>query len=73
VIRHPRYAAEAWLNIILFMFTGIWFPLLGALGWIAMYYQARAEDEILLTLAGEDYEKYRKRTGMFFPRLKGIH
>lgn len=72
VIRHPRYAAEACLNIILFMFTGIWFPLLGALGWIAMYYQARAEDEILLTLAGEDYEKYRQRTGMFLPRLKGI-
>ena len=72
VLRHPRYAAEAWLNIILFMFTGFWLPLLGAFGWIAMYHQARAEDEILLALAGDEYEKYRQRTGMFFPKLKGI-
>lgn len=73
MVRHPRYAAEAWQNVILFMFTGIWLPLLGALGWIAMYYQARAEEEILAALAGEEYEKYRQRTGIFFPRLKGIH
>lgn len=66
VVRHPRYAAEVWLNVILFMFTGIWLPLLGALGWIAMYHQARAEEETLTTLAGEEYVKYRKRTGMFF-------
>lgn len=72
VIRHPRYVAEAWLNIILFMFTGIWLPLLGALGWIGMYYQARAEEETLTALAGQEYVKYRQRTGMFFPRLKGI-
>lgn len=72
VARHPRYAAEAWQNVILFMFTGVWLPLLGALGWIAMYHQARAEEETLTTLAGEEYVKYRQRTGMFFPRLKGI-
>lgn len=69
VVRHPRYAAEAWQNFILFLFTGIWLPLLGVLGWTAMYYQARAEEEILMTLAGEEYEKYRRRTGMFLPRL----
>lgn len=73
VVRHPRYTAEAWLNVILFMFTGIWIPLLGVLGWIGMYYQARAEEEILRSLAGDEYEKYCNRTGMFFPRLKGIH
>jgi protein-S-isoprenylcysteine O-methyltransferase Ste14 len=73
VVRHPRYVGEAWLNVILFMFTGIWLPLLGLLGWIAIYDQARAEEEILMMLAGEKYEKYRQRTGMFFPRLKGIH
>lgn len=50
-----------------------WLPLLGLLGWIAIYDQARAEEEILMMLAGEKYEKYRQRTGMFFPRLKGIH
>ncbi len=73
VVRHRRYAGEAWLNVVLFMFTGIWLPLLGALGWIAMYHQARAEEEVLITLAGQEYEEYCQRTGMFFPRLKGIH
>ena len=72
VLRHPRYAAEAWLNMVLMIFTGFWLPLLGALGWIAMYHQARAEEEILLALAGDEYEEYRQRTGMFFPRRKGI-
>ncbi|MFQ5435209.1 MAG: methyltransferase family protein, partial [Anaerolineae bacterium] len=71
VVRHPRYAAEIWLNIILFMFTGIWIPLLGVPGWIAMYNQARAEEHHLMTLAGETYRQYRQRTGMFFPRLTG--
>ena len=70
VVRHPRYASEAWLNVILFMFTGVWLPLLGALGWIAMYYQARAEEETLTRLAGDEYKTYRQRTGMFFPRLQ---
>jgi len=69
VMRHPRYAAEIWLNVILFLFTGIWLPLLGALGWVAMYYQARAEENLLAALAGEEYDRYRQSTGMFFPRL----
>lgn len=71
LVRHPRYAAEIWLNMILFMFTGLWIPLLGALGWIAMYYQAREEENHLMALAGEAYGKYHQRTGMFFPRLTG--
>jgi protein-S-isoprenylcysteine O-methyltransferase Ste14 len=71
LVRHPRYAAEIWLNIILFMFTGIWIPLLGVLGWIAMVYQAREEENHLMALAGEAYGNYHQRTGMFFPRLTG--
>jgi protein-S-isoprenylcysteine O-methyltransferase Ste14 len=71
VVRHPRYAAEIWLNVILFMFTGIWLPLIGALGWIAMYYQAHAEENMMMTLAEDEYGKYRQRTGMFIPRFTG--
>ena len=71
VVRHPRYAAEIWLNVILFLFMGIWLPLLGALGWVAMYYHTirRAEEESLMALAGDEYGGYRRNTGMFFPRL----
>jgi protein-S-isoprenylcysteine O-methyltransferase Ste14 len=71
VVRHPRYAAEIWLNVILFMFTGIWLPLLGVLGWIAIYYQARAEETMMMTLAQDEYGKYRQRTGMLIPRFTG--
>lgn len=71
VVRHPRYAAEIGLNVILFLFTGIWLPLLGALGWIAMYYQARSEEKSLIALAGEEYVRYQRNTGMFFPKFKG--
>jgi protein-S-isoprenylcysteine O-methyltransferase Ste14 len=69
IIRHPRYASEAFLNIALFMFTGIWLPLLGLIGWIAIYYQACAEESYLMKLAPNDYGEYRKKTGMFFPKL----
>lgn len=70
LIRHPRYAVEALQNIAFFLFTGIWFPLLGLLGWVCMYRQARAEEDYLMTLVPQAYGDYRKRTGMFLPKLK---
>lgn len=69
IIRHPRYASEAWLNIILFVFTGIWLPLFGVIGWAAIYYQARAEEAYLMAIAGDEYARYHQKTGMFFPKL----
>ncbi len=65
--RHPRYATEALLNVTLFLMTGIWLPLLGLIGWIAMYHQAKAEEEYLVGLAPKEYSEYRKRTRMFLP------
>jgi len=73
IIRHPRYAAAAVLNLALFLFTGIWLPLLGMIGWIAIYFQSRAEENYLMTLAAKEYGEYRKRTSMFFPKLLRIH
>lgn len=70
IIRHPRYACEALQNIVFFLFTGFCLPLLGLIGWVGMYYQARAEEEYLRMLAPREYGEYRKRTGMFFPKLK---
>ena len=69
LIRHPRYASEALLNIILFLFTGIWLPLLGLIAWVAIYYQAQAEEKFLLEKAPVEYGRYRKNTGMFFPKI----
>jgi protein-S-isoprenylcysteine O-methyltransferase Ste14 len=70
IIRHPRYASEAFLNIILFLFTGMWLPLLGLLGWVAIYFQALAEENYLMALAPKEYGEYRQKTNMFIPRLR---
>jgi len=69
LVRHPRYATEALLNVTLVLFTGFWLPLLGLLAWKAVYGQARDEERVLLTLAAEAYGAYYRRTGMFFPRI----
>jgi protein-S-isoprenylcysteine O-methyltransferase Ste14 len=69
LVRHPRYAAAALANLIFFLFTGFWLSLLGILGWAAVYVQAQAEEQLLLTLAPQAYGEYRRRTGMFFPRI----
>ncbi|MGC9397330.1 MAG: methyltransferase family protein [Anaerolineae bacterium] len=69
-VRHPRYAAAALANLIFFLFTGVWLSLLGILGWAAVYAQSKAEELFLLTLAPQVYGDYRRRTGMFFPRIR---
>lgn len=70
IIRHPRYASESALNIILFLFTGVWIPLLGILGWAAIRRQAISEEEFLLGAAPEEYGRYMASTGRFLPRWK---
>jgi protein-S-isoprenylcysteine O-methyltransferase Ste14 len=70
IVRHPRYAAEALLNIVLFLFTGVWFPLLGILAWPAIWLQALSEEKFLLTVAPKPYGEYRSNTGGFWPRLR---
>ena len=70
LVRHPRYAAVALANLIFVLFTGFWLSLLGILGWVAIYVQARDEEQFLLTLAPRAYGEYRCRTGMFFPRIR---
>lgn len=69
LVRHPRYAAEALCNLILFLMTGLWLPLLGIFTWPVMVQQARAEEKALLGSAGSIYREYRHHTGMFFPRF----
>lgn len=73
LIRHPRYTSEAFLNIVLFLFTGIWLPILGLIGWFAIYYQALAEENYLMILATKEYGEYRKKTNMFIPKLQKKH
>lgn len=70
LIRHPRYASEAALNVILFLLTGMWIPLLGMIGWVALHRQAEAEEAFLLRAAPDVYGRYMGSTGRFLPRWK---
>jgi protein-S-isoprenylcysteine O-methyltransferase Ste14 len=70
IVRHPRYASEAALNMIFFLFTGCWIPLLGTLGWSALRAQAASEEEFLLHAAPEAYGRYLASTGRFLPWWK---
>lgn len=69
LVRHPRYTMEAAVNLVLFLLSGIWFPLLGLLGWLALRKQAVAEEEYLMGIAPAQYGPYAASTGRFLPRL----
>lgn len=71
VVRHPRYASEALMNIGFVLFTGSWVSLVGMAAWGALRRQAQAEEVYLQSLAGEVYSTYRARVGMFFPKKPG--
>lgn len=69
LVRHPRYVVEAAVNLVLFLLTGLWVPLLGILGWPALREQAVAEEEYLMRIAPAQYGVYAASTGRFLPRL----
>jgi protein-S-isoprenylcysteine O-methyltransferase Ste14 len=70
-IRHPQALGESflWLSIalilnspFLFLYSFVWFPL--------FYGFSKAEEKDLIIRYGESYIEYKKRTGMFFPKIK---
>lgn len=73
LVRHPRYAGEAALNVVLPVVTGSWLPLVGVLGWPALHAQARREEEWLLRAAPEAYRDYSARAGRFLPRVARLN
>jgi protein-S-isoprenylcysteine O-methyltransferase Ste14 len=71
VVRHPIYLSEVLLYLGLLFFStsliaaGVWIIAIGFL-----YYISRYEERLLLTRFGEEYEKYMREVGMWFPRLR---
>jgi protein-S-isoprenylcysteine O-methyltransferase Ste14 len=68
-IRHPQALGEAfiWWSValilnspFLFLYSIVWFPL--------FYWFCKAEEKDLLIRYGDAYNKYKSRTGMFFPK-----
>lgn len=71
LVRHPIYSAYllGWVSTALA--TGLWWPFLFPAFMAVVYWQA-ARDEERVMLSGplaEEYQEYRKRTGMFVPKL----
>ena len=70
LVRHPLYVCyvliSAGLGITL---MSLLYMIPTALVLAGIYPTAKAEEEVLLEQLGDDYADYRKRVGMFFPKL----
>lgn len=73
-VRHPMYVSA----ILVALGTGFglanWF--LGVMGlavmFVIMYWRTPIEEEKLQRKYGEDYRRYKEKTGKFFPKIGGI-
>jgi len=68
-VRHPSYTAYflmflgfslTWLNLVAFL------PLLAIPGYVKI---TVVEEELLIRRFGEEYRRYQRRTGKFFPKI----
>ena len=68
-VRHPMYAALIFLcaGSLLFFKSLLFLILLALIP--AAYVKAREEEKLLIEAFGEEYERYRDVTGMFFPKF----
>jgi protein-S-isoprenylcysteine O-methyltransferase Ste14 len=72
VVRHPYYVSYVLILVGLSLTLATLWPLLLALCVvIGMGPTAKAEEEQLTALFGEDYQEYQQRVGRFFPKLFG--
>ena len=70
IVRHPMYVSYTLFFVgIPLVFLNVFLFLL--IAGIPGYYRIAKEEERILTKRfGEDYTRYQKRVGMFFPKLK---
>lgn len=69
-IRHPSYSAYIVCFIGLFLLIPSLVTALLIPGIWGYYLIAKREEEMLLAHFGDEYVKYRQRTGMFIPRIR---
>ncbi len=72
-IRHPLYSIGSSLFISFGMMADNWFiAILGILTFILMAIRTPKEEANLIEKFGDEYRKYMKHTGRFFPKLERI-
>ena len=70
IVRHPYYVSYVLILVGLSLALLTWWPLIPALCiMIGMYPTARTEEKMLIEQLEEEYIEYRRKVGMFFPRL----
>ncbi len=70
IVRHPYYISYVLILVGLTLtLTTLWPLLLLLCVIIGIGPTAKAEEEHLITLFGEEYQKYQQRVGRFFPKL----
>jgi protein-S-isoprenylcysteine O-methyltransferase Ste14 len=70
IVRHPYYISYTLILVGLALtLTTLWPLLLALCVVIGMGPTAKAEEEHLITLFGEEYQQYQQRVGRFFPKL----
>ncbi|MDQ6792016.1 MAG: isoprenylcysteine carboxylmethyltransferase family protein [Candidatus Dormibacteraeota bacterium] len=74
LVRHPIYSGLLLALLGTALYLGQYRALLGlALFVAALWWKARQEEGLLFTQFGDDYQRHRRRTGMFLPRLRLHH
>lgn len=69
-IRHPLYVAYIFISAGLSLILLIYWLLIPTLFLIiGIYPTAKAEEEILMEQFGEEYDKYKRKVGMFVPKF----
>ena len=70
IVRHPYYVSYVLMLVGLALtLTTLWPVLFALCVVIGMGPTARAEEEQLRTLFGEEYQQYQEKVGRFFPKL----
>ena len=69
-VRHPFYVASALAVTANALVTANWFlALMGGLGVALLVLRTTIEEQHLVTRFGDNYARYMKQTGRFFPRV----
>lgn len=70
LVRHPFYVSSALAYLANALATANWFiGLMGGLAMTLLVVRTAIEEEHLVRRFGEDYRRYMRQTGRFFPRL----
>jgi len=69
-VRHPFYASFAVAVVAISLVTANWFLfVVGGVHFLLFMARTRTEEAKLIERFGDEYRRYRERTGRFFPRL----